>query len=354
MSVERAVMKYMEVIRSDTFAKYEKTFAQKINSALLKGYLKNQNETKLVQIVENIINSINNLSEKDKNFELSTNAIFIHGYPKISGVEFNYYGEIKGNELGDLIFIISFVFNGQKCFEKFTITQFKKDSTRSRSVSWKIKTGEDEKRQLYLLSRFPVFKGVTGSIISANEHILPNYSGCLGSYGLLYKPGDFSFVSATKLDTIIGHKNSLKINEIYDWTYESEKYLLYYFPNFWSLFGNHHYAYNSFDFAHKYLTIGIGEPTYMSGAGNSQVRSFVHELMEALRNKGKNDEKKAKNGEEKDKAEKLLKFADGFLAIPYTGIDDKINPSEKMESNFNGGGIGIVHTTINIESNMES
>ena len=42
-------------------------------------------------------------------------------------------------ELGDIIFIISIIFNGQKYFEKFTINQFKKDVQRKRAVSWNIK-----------------------------------------------------------------------------------------------------------------------------------------------------------------------------------------------------------------------
>ena len=98
-----------------------------------------------------------------------------------------------------MIFIVSVYFQGKKYFEKLTINQFKKANKTS---SWSIKN----KEQLFLLSRFPVFRGIQGSIIDEKNYAIPNYSGCLGSYGFLYKPGDFAFVSATKLDSYVGQK----------------------------------------------------------------------------------------------------------------------------------------------------
>lgn len=357
MSVERAVRKYMDVIRSDVFTRYEKEFSRRINSALSRGYLQSLPEPPLVQIVENVVNGVRELTMKDHRiyFELSTKSVFIHGNK--SQVEFDYYGQSMQRELADLIFIISVVFNGQKYFEKFTLNQFKKDKSTVKTVSWDISNRE----QLYLLSRFPTFKGVRGSIIPMREYTLPNYSGCLGSYGLLYNPGDFVFVSATELDPFMGYKNSLKINELYHLIYKTGNlaflYFSYFYPDInellylmnkfykyyglkwyflWNLFGNYHYASNVFDFAHKYLTVGIGEPIFMKiGIDNSQARVFLHELLSAVKIKARG---------EKD----ILSFIDGFFRYKYAGNESESGFRENIEFDFEGGGIGMIHTIINL------
>ncbi len=345
MDIERAVEKYLVAIRSDIFAEYEKEFAQKITSALAKGYLQNSHETPLVQIVEDVVNNVDNLNRKD-HFELSTRSIFIHGNK--SQVKFDCYGQsVPSIELGDLIFIISVVFDNKKYFEKFTINQFKRDKRNTKSISWSI----GNRKQLYLLSRFPTFRGVKG-LIPKKDFNLPNYSGCLGSYGLLYNPGDFAFVSATGLDSFIGHKKTLKKKELYHLT---EKYLFPYFPYFypdidellslssefkrylsWNLFGNYHRAYNVFDFAHKYLRVGIGEPIFMKiGIYNSLAKNFLHELFSAV---------KIKARRERD----ILKFIDGFFRYDYASSEGEGSFRGNIEFDFEGGGIGIIHTIINL------
>ena len=76
-----------------------------------------------------------NLNVKDYRAytELSTKSIFIHG--NRSRVRFDYYDK-KTNpvELGDLIFIISIVYNKRKYFEKITINQFKKDEKTQKHI----------------------------------------------------------------------------------------------------------------------------------------------------------------------------------------------------------------------------
>lgn len=365
MSIEKVIKKYIKVIKSDIFVKYEKDFAQRINSALQKGYLQKLDEPKLVLITEMIVNGIHGLNTQENNpdFQLSTKAIFIHGNK--SQVKFDYYEEKPcQRELGDLIFIISIIFNGRKYLEKFTISQFKKDSVKSSNISWNI----SNKEQLYLLSRFPTFTGVSGSIIPMREHTLPNYSGCLGSYGLLYRPGDFAFVSATELDSFLGYKNTLNINELYDLNYESGKHLFPYFHTHadefldllidryyrrygfigyltWNLFSNYHHAHNTFDFVHKYLTLGIGEPTFMEiGIDNPQARNFLYELVASIKNRARR----------KEGLEELLNFANGFFKYGFAGNigneDNKGNNdfTENIVTDFEGGGIGIVHTVINL------
>jgi len=46
------------------------------------------------------------------------------------------------------------------------------------------------------------------------DYNLPNYSGCLGSHGLLYYLGDFAFISSKQLDAILSGKNKLKLENL--------------------------------------------------------------------------------------------------------------------------------------------
>jgi len=138
MSFEIFFRKYIDGIRSQAFAKYEKDFSEIIVSELSKGYLKKLYEQKLVQILESVTNALRNLAIRDDKhlFDLTTSSVFIHG--RKSQVKFDYFGKGVQGELGDLIFIISIIFNGEKYFEKLTITQFKKDIKRITGILWNI------------------------------------------------------------------------------------------------------------------------------------------------------------------------------------------------------------------------
>jgi len=343
MSIENAINKYLEAVKSDVFVRYEKEFSDRIISAISKGYKLGLNETYLVQIVEAVVNNVNNLTMRNK-FKLDTKSIFIHGNK--SQVEFNYYGQNAQREFGDLIFIISVVYNNRKYFEKITINQFKKDKTKSRSISWSI----SNKKQLYLLSRFPSFKGVTG-LIPKKNYDLPNYSGCLGSYGLLYEPGDFAFVSATRLDSFIGPKNTLKMIELHKLANNRVRYLFDWFPIFFlfrplpllpfgwfPVFGNCHFCHDTSNFVQEYLRMNIGEPIFMKiGMDNPQARSFIHEVMSTIKRKAK-----------KERAQGILNFIDAFLKFPYADKEGQNRFNEGVDFDFEGGGIGIIHTIINL------
>ena len=142
------IKKYLEVIQSSSFVEYEKEFAKRVVNALSNKYLSPKpTEIKLVKFIQKIVNNINGLSSSDKNYELSTQAIFIQG--KKSMVNFEYSKDDKPRELGDLIFIISIIFKGKIWFQKLTINQFKKDKNKVRNIRW----GVNDKKQLYLLSR---------------------------------------------------------------------------------------------------------------------------------------------------------------------------------------------------------
>jgi hypothetical protein len=200
MPINEVVEKYLQLINTEHFAEYEKDFAYKVQIGLNEGYSRGFYEPAMVSIIEGIVNKLNDLSASANRFKISTKSIFIHGNK--SQVEFEYYGQRVQRELGDLIFILSVIHNGRKYFEKFTISQFKKDDG---NLRWDI----SNKEQLYLLSRFPSFRGIKGSIVPMREVNLPNYSGCLGSFNLLFSPGDFVFVSAPQLESFVGNRETI-------------------------------------------------------------------------------------------------------------------------------------------------
>ncbi len=363
MNIETLIKKYIDVTKSDTFVRYEKEFAQRITSALAKGYLQGLYEPPLVQIVENMVNSIDGLTVKNKQpfFELSTSSIFIHGNK--SQVEFDYYGQSAQRELGDLIFIVSLVFNNNKYFEKFTINQFKKNKRSSKSIHWSM----DNKEQLYLLSRFPTFRGIRGSLIPTGDFNLQNYSGSLGSYGFLYAPGDFAFVSATKLESYLGSRKMINGNDLYTfygslnnypwWPFEIgnlmdiEKWFYIYHKLcrhekfFYGLeqcnigiLGNCHYTQNIHDFVDKYLRLCIGEPTLSEiGTNNPSAFAFLVHLFSSL-----------KQLAERNMEKKLTDFVKSFFYYHYVGGQGEREINENIEFDPEGGGVGIIYTTINL------
>jgi hypothetical protein len=354
--IEKIIHNYVELIGTEDFTKYKNTFANKIQEALSDAYSDERNEPDMVLIIEKVINKLNELPAYNGKFCINTKAIFIHGSK--SQVEFKYYGNDVQRELGDLIFIISIVYDKKKYFEKFTISQFKKDSNNKKKISWNI----ENKEQLYLLSRFPSFKGISGSLISSKEYNLSSSSKCLGSYSLLYKPGDFAFIGAPHLDVYMGDKTSLKMDDIFklkpnesennyftnlhvpfDWHYFEEiyYYLRKYGPFISSLFpiGFHSsscYAPNINDFTDKYLRNYIGELTYSEfGRYNSCALTFLQELLTAAK-------KKAIRENNRD----IINFIDGFFNFRYTNNDIFI--PENIEFDGIGGNIGVIHTTINL------
>lgn len=337
MTLDRVIEKYAKTVKSDVFVRYEKDFADKMLSALSKNYLKALHEPSLVQVVEGIVNSVQYLNAKGPRllFELTTKSIFIHGNK--SQVQFNYYGKSTNSvELGDLIFILSVVYNGTKYLEKLTINQFKKDKRKSRSISWNI----SNKKQLYLLSRFPTFRGVRG-LIPKKEYDLPNYSGCLGSYGLIHKPGDFAFVSATRLDSFMGCRKTLKFKELsnlIDIRFNRiPDCCPIFYPTFRHILGNCHISYDVYKFIDEYLRASVGEPVFAKiGLDNSQARTLLHDLLTAVKTKAK-----------RAKSKRMLNFVESFRKFPYPDKGEN-RSNEDIDFDPEGGGIGIIHTTIDL------
>ncbi len=343
----------------EKFILHWKQLSEKILDGIQKGYKNGLYEPDMVRIIEYIINSIGQFSTKSNRFNISTNSIFIHGNK--SQVEFKYYGKTTRRELGDIIFILSVVYNGKKYFRKMTINQVKK----SKNASWNFNS-DSGKEQFYLLSRFPTFKGVKGSIVPMTDYNLSNDSGCLGTHGLLYYPGDFALISSKQLDAILLGKNKLELEKLalsgtsnhfcpcsccwylLDDTYFKERFyllheLIHFYPRYFRYFpfmcnlpilGNSCISYNAYDFSDKYLRGLIGELIYAKKLPyNRPTFQFLQDLLFTIRKKA-----------EREDLKNVLKFVSSF----YSGGYDNEGGEGDDEINYEGGGIGIIHTTINL------
>ena len=357
------IKKYVEITNDENFIRHWKDIATKLSIGIENSYI--SREEKIVKIIEDIINNIGQFSSRSSNFNISTNSIFIHGNK--SQVEFEYYGQKTQRELGDIIFILSVVHNGRKIFEKMTINQLKK----SKTTSWYL-NNKSSKQQLYLLSRFPTFRGVKRSLIPMKEYNLANISACLGSHGLLYLPGDFALISSKELEVLLSGKSSLNLNNLverttsnttcscfpcyllpeYDIDFEEcfEDFLynlhrlLHYCPKYpislpsvcnLPVLGNSCIAYNVYDFSNKYLLGHIGELIYAKKLPHNRLAfQFLQDLLDAIRRKAK-----------RERSEDVLEFIRSFYHYEYKGSN---GDRESSESDYEGGGIGIIHTTVNL------
>ncbi len=354
------ITKYIDLVDTESFIVHWKKFAHSLILGIHEGYQKGYYEPNIVGLIESIVNSIGSFETKYRDMEISTKSIFIHGNK--SQVEFEYYDKKTQRELGDIIFILSIVYKGRKYFEKMTINQVKK----SNRADWNL-SSDSAKEQLYLLSRFPKFRGVNKSLIPIKEYNLPNYSGCLGSYGLLYYPGDFVFASSNMLDIILKNKTRLKLEDLL--LYGGKEYYLnlrsrmfpwdicecpeclyilrelyhflkdYRYPKFYPLMcwspvlGNSCMAYNSYEFSDKYLRGCIGEMIYAKNLRyNHYAFQFLRDILSMI-------EKKAR----KENLENILKFVLSLNFNNYVGSQDDKGYDQ---FNYEGGGIGIIHTAI--------
>ena len=369
MSTEEVIEKYIQLIETERFSKYEKDFAHKMQMGLYEGYQRGAYEPEMVSDVEAIINNVNGLSVSANRFRISTNGIFIHGNK--SHVEFEYFDSKTQRELGDLIFITSVIYNNRKYFEKFTITQFKR-STKRPEWYFNKKDRNDkypDKEQLYLLARFPTFKGAKGSIIPMREYDISNYSNCLGSYGLLYKPGDFAFASAKIVEAFLGNSKNISIEHIllstdfyaplmfcpyHHFHFRDLEELFYiwhklcrhyfrkpFFPypvfpnNFLPVIGNSIRSSNVHEFTEKYLRSLIGELVFAHEFFyNQPLFQFLQDFMMAIRRKAQTE-----------RNDRILNFVKSFC---QHGYGEGQRGEGFGEFDYEGGGIGIIHTFINL------
>lgn len=302
-------------------------------SALAAGFSAGKKEVGLVHTIESFVNSVSGLRKyctgpAGLRLELVTKSIFVHG--KKSNVEFDYYGtQTEPIELGDLIFVCSLVFERKKYAEKMTITQFKMQGRSKKRISWTL----DNKKQLFLLSRFPEFRGVTG-IVPKRNYNLPDLSACLGSYGLLYKPGDFAFVSATELDLLAAGKRTVRQDELAKCFAGSETCSSLCCPIFYDRL----FSANAYSFASHFVKLNIGEPVFIKeGNYNPQAGIFLEDLIHAL---------EAKISKKPDRT--IAEFIRSFRSFPYADETKPRNIQDNPDFIENDGGIGIIHTTVKL------
>jgi hypothetical protein len=349
----RAIARYSESVKEEAFAKYEKELAERINQELCNALASNMREEDVVESLEKLINAFGAVSQtKGDLFTIVPKTVFIHGYPKRSGVEFSRYGKEEMCELGDLVFILSVIFRDLKYFEKVSICQFKKEG--KRGTTWKI-----EEKQLFLLSRFPTFKGVKGSIVPAKRINLANYSECLGSYGLFYRPGEFAFVSAKWLSHYMGNAKSIDGKDIFAlFRYlDGFRYHPSVFFNNWHMcvwcghpaivLRNDLFAFNVYDFVDRYLHGNIGEYVFsVVGDYDPAVRCFLWELMNGLKQWADEED----NGKMKALVENYFRYK--FVTeVRKQSDDDNEWRNGHIEPNTaeSSGGLGVVHVTIELK-----
>jgi len=304
-----------------------------MTSSLSEGFLKGRKEIDLAHMIADFVNIVHNYNERCRGsgglqFELSTKSVFIHGDK--SYVKFDFYGvPSEPVELGDLIFICSVTFNGKTHFEKMTITQLKMQAKRKNVTSWRI----DNEKQLFLLSRFPQFEVIKG-IVPKKTYNLPNTSSCLGSYGLFFKPGDFAFVSATILDALLGQGKTITQAKLSAYFGGLQMGSPICYPGFCDC----HFSPNTYIFADRLLKLNIGELVFSSlGNYNHQARVFIQDLFGELRRRML-----------KTREPKLTEFMRHVGSFPCADENNVENDKGNPDIEANDGGIGIIHTTINL------
>jgi hypothetical protein len=70
--IGEVVEKYLQLIKTEDFAKYEEDFASRVQKGLIEGYKREFYEPKMVSIVEGIINNLNGLSVSTNRVKIST------------------------------------------------------------------------------------------------------------------------------------------------------------------------------------------------------------------------------------------------------------------------------------------
>jgi hypothetical protein len=235
--------------------KFQKNWAEDIESEISKKYHLLNEIPRLQKVL------IPNLNTVKNNF-VKVESESIHG--TTSQVKFNHC-TATSREVGDVLLSVMLVDDQDLIFHKITFVQAKKKSL----FDWKPSQSEGE--QLYFLSRFPKFKGVKG-IFPKTEIILPNYSGCLGSYFFIYPEIGFEFSSAKIVDLYVNNKGCSCIISHSSYKYAS-----------WgnAFFKNVLYCPNPFDFIRNLTQFNIGEIIH-SELGFLKVNNEAKDLFKSI------------------------------------------------------------------------
>ncbi len=336
------IIEFSKNVMTDRFIREEKQVCNAIQNTLSQVYLNDGDEVELVKRTVETLNS-------SHSFHFKLESTFIHG--NRSQIEFDYYGKKAKKELGDLLIVSTLTRRGAPLLQKLTIIQAKRDT--NKPYTWGI-----DKEQLYFLSNWPEFKGVMG-IFPKRDLVIPDFSGCLGSYYLYREPGDFVFISAKKLENSLGSKKRITFDELL--AYQSEvnknvspsyppspgsllpteellflyeeylhRYLKrghithlfpYYFDNTMQILQNTYFCKNVSDAICNFARLNIGEPIFAKDSA-IPVNDFGYQMLNTIvRYVARRDE---------GRLGQLLEFnsdAPSFREIDMEGV-----------------GIGIVHT----------
>ncbi len=341
----RQIQKTLRLLEdNDVFIQYCKDFADKVSETIDAGYKSGKTEPDIVEDVSDTINRVSRIPGtygKGKKFSLETKATFIHGYR--SQVKFNVSGCEKQRELGDIVFISTLAWKRKIAMRRITFNQVKKDRE-SRKAYWKISSD-----QLYLLTKFPSFTGIKGSILSGKTFNLISKTGCLGSYGFLTYPNDFGFLSAPILDLILSGKTSVRKKDLIALCpLISDQMDLFasIFPRF-----SIHYAQNLFDFIRYFCNIMIGEYVCCCNYINDPIKGILGAIIDYL------DVLSSSASEDKSLealVASLKRFDHMYSDVFSTGDSfdgsgtDRGLPGDNPEN----GGLAVIHHITSIEEDL--
>lgn len=99
-------------------------------------------------------------------------------------------------------------------------------------------------------------------------------------------------------------------------------------------------------FVDAYLRGCVGELVYALGVINEPALKFLHELLLAVKSKAEKIKKTLP-----ELAEDMLRLVNDFFSYPYDDFEAPSRPSADFR--VEGGGIGIVHTVIDLGGGPE-
>ncbi len=299
----RLFERFMTLAADDGFLRFQNQLTEGLYDSLTQGYTVNEGE---VALVKRMVASLNGQSYSDIHIYTS----MLHGTR--SYVEFKHMDKPVTKELGDMAVITLVTSGNERLFQRLSIIQNKKE----RSGKWHIDT-----EQLYLLKNFPTLSGSKGIFRNCTDVIFRNYSGCLGSFGLLLSPGEMILASAPLVTEFLRDKNILDYSEIAlitkqgfiasatessahfwplatrfppeDWFYLMEKFYHRFgfpYPTTYAgsgFLGNVHFTRDLYDFVRNWTQINLGEITFAHDRVlNQTADQFANRLIRKTNYKG--------------------------------------------------------------------
>lgn len=316
--------RYFEMCSDYYFIKLCKTLSYELNNVLGR----NLKEVETVKEWIKIFNSTPPVTISG--VSASFNSLFVHGYNHSdhgsfpSGVEFDYLNNLKENrELADIIFITSIYDQGRKILEKISLNQAKWGA----KTSWLIK-----KEQLYLLSRFPRFRGIVGSLVPLKDYYIEDFSKGLGSYGLM-NTENFIYISANYLLNDLGGKGTINLKDFKNYN-KNERFSSYYRFYPYDLLDSALFCNTTYSFVADFLSGRVGEIVHGEERFNSQAKGLLNDILSSLISQKNKSTRTGYN-------DNITNFLDG-----YNTQDLRFDNSD-ISLNFEGG-MGIIQLKLDL------